>query len=251
MAKLVHDVQKRQHRERSQVGSRARLGFLEKHKDYVKRAQDYHKKQNTLKILRSKVKERNPDEYYHGMHTRKTDNKGLLLTSRHGEEDTSLTMDQVKLLKTQDSNYVRTMRQMELNKSVRKTKELMFQASGKHTVFVEDKEQMRSFSPEQFFNTTTELLGRTENRITRDQLTADLNGNSLRSSDIIMPKESLDKKKLKKFKLVKQHLEKEKKLKEVEQRMNLQREVMKSGSKKKVVDSKGNISFKWKKQRKR
>ena len=85
MAKLVHDVQKRQHRERSQLTGRSRLGFLEKHKDYVKRAQDYHKKEATLKILRSKVTERNPDEYYHGMHSRKVDAKGLfclLYTSR-------------------------------------------------------------------------------------------------------------------------------------------------------------------------
>lgn len=251
MAKLVHDVQKKQHRERSQVTSRARLGFLEKHKDYVKRAQDYHKKQNTLKILRDRAKERNPDEFYYGMNTRKVDSKGLLIESRNGDEDESLTMDQVKLLKTQDSNYVRTLRQQELQTLDKKSKQLMFQSNGKHTVFVESQEERDNFSPEEFFNTTTEMLNRRENRLTKDQLTQNLTGASVGAANTIMPKESLDKKKIKKFKIVKQHIERENKLKEVQRRMDMQREVMKSGSKKKVVDSKGNVSFKWKKQRKR
>lgn len=122
---------KKQHRERSQLTSRTRYGFLEKHKDYVKRAQDFHRKQSSLKILREKVKERNPDEYYHAMHSRKTDAKGLLITSRHGEdEDESLSMDQVKLLKTQDSNYVRTLRQLELKKLEKRSKELCSRVVG-------------------------------------------------------------------------------------------------------------------------
>ncbi|CCK68312.1 rRNA-processing protein UTP11 KNAG_0A06550 [Huiozyma naganishii CBS 8797] len=251
MAKLVHDVQKKQHRERSQLAGRARLGFLEKHKDYVKRAQDFHKKQNTLKILRGKTKERNPDEYYHAMNTRKVDSKGLLIASRHGDLETSLSMEQVKLLKTQDSNYMRTLRLIESNKAQKKQDELMFQANGKHTVFVEEKDQLQNFKPEEFFNTSKDMLERRENRLNNEQLSANLQNVQSTGAESIMPKASLDKKKLKKFKIVKQHLEREKQMKEVEQRMELQKEVMKKGSKKKVVDSKGNISFKWKKQRKR
>lgn len=252
MAKLVHDIQKKQHRERSQVSSRARFGFLEKHKDYVKRAQDYHKKENSLKILKKRAKERNEDEYYHAMHTRKMDQKGQIIKSRYAnDEDPSLSMDQVKLLKTQDSNYVRTMRQTELNKLGRKSKNLMFQANGKHTVFVENRDKLESFSPEEYFNTTTELLNRRENRLTHEQLTGNLTLSNALSADNIMPIESLQKKKLKKFKIVKQHMERENNLKQVQQRMDMQREVMKNGSKKKVVDSKGKVSFKWKKQRKR
>ena len=70
------------------------------------------------------------------------------------------------------------------------------------------------------------------------------------SSDL-MPKESLDKKKLKKYKLMKDHLDREAKLKQVNHRMDMQREIMKKGAKKKTVDAKGNVAFKWKKQRKR
>ncbi|CCD24590.1 rRNA-processing protein UTP11 NDAI_0D02760 [Naumovozyma dairenensis CBS 421] len=255
MAKLVHDVQKKQHRERSQLNSRSRLGFLEKHKDYVKRAQDYHRKENTLKILRSKVKERNPDEYYHAMHSRRVDAKGLLVTSRRGEdEDESLSTDQVKLLKTQDSNYVRTLRQVELKKLENKSKTLMFSASGNHTVFVDNRDDFKSFNAEEHFGTTTELLTRNENRLTKEQLihSALMNpSGNIASSSAIMPRESLNKKKLKKFKIVKQHLERENQLKEVQSRMDMQREVMKKGSKKKIIDTRGKVSFKWKKQRKR
>ncbi|AAS50739.1 ABL032Cp [Eremothecium gossypii ATCC 10895] len=248
MAKLVHNVQKKQHRERSQVSERARFGFLEKHKDYTKRAQNFHKKQATLKVLRSKAKERNPDEYYHAMHSRKVDSNGVLVKSRHANgEDPSLTMDQVKLLKTQDSNYVRTMRQSELNKASRLSQQLMFKASGQHTVFVEDEDSMRHFTPEQYFDTTSEMLQRRENRLTKDQLAR----TPLEPSSSIMPSESLQKKKVKKIKMVAQHLDREKKLQQVYQRMDLQRELMKKGSKKKVADSSGAVSFKWKKQRKR
>lgn len=254
MAKLVHNVQKKQHRERSQLTGRSRLGLLEKHKDYVKRAQDYHKKEKSLKILRSKAKERNPDEYYHGMHSRGVDSKGLLHSSRHGtDDDASLSMDQVKLMKTQDSNYVRTLRQMELHKTNKKSKDLLFDSNGTHTVFVDSKEDMEEFRPEEFFNTTHEMLNRRENRLTREQLTSNVGRSDslLPSPSSIMPKESLDKKKLKRYKLVKEHLERESDLKKVQQKMELQREVMKKGSKKKLIDQNGNVSFKWRKQRKR
>lgn len=245
MAKLVHNVQKKQHRERSQLSSRAKLGFLEKHKDYVKRAQDYHRKENTLKVLRGRAKDRNPDEYYHAMTSRKTDQDGLLHQSRGDDE--SLTTDQVKLLKTQDSNYVRTMRQRELKQLERQKKDLAFHSSGRHTVFVDDKAELDEFDPVKYFNTTPEMLQRRENRLTKDQLVQE----EFADSSDMMPKESLDKKKLKKYKLMKGHLDREAKLKEVNHRMDMQREVMKKGSKKKTVDAKGNVAFKWRKQRKR
>jgi U3 small nucleolar RNA-associated protein 11 len=41
--------------------------LLEKHQDYVKRARDYHSKQDRLKILKSKAVARNKDEFYFGM----------------------------------------------------------------------------------------------------------------------------------------------------------------------------------------
>ncbi|EDO15080.1 hypothetical protein Kpol_431p7 [Vanderwaltozyma polyspora DSM 70294] len=253
MAKLVHNVQKKQHRERSQLTSRARLGHLEKHKDYVKRAQDYHKKEKSLKILREKVKERNEDEYYHGMHSRKLDQKNnLLYVDRNNNED--LSNDQVKLLKSQDVNYIRTLRTAELNKIENYRKKNLIinstslnKESDNHKVFVDNKNELKNFKPEVYFNTSKELLHKRENRLTNDQLLE----TEFSSFDSTV-NESLKRKKLKNLKIMQSHIKRESELKNIEQRMNLQREVMKNGSKKKITDPKtGKISFKWKKQRKR
>jgi len=61
------DLQRRQHRERGQPLHRKRLGLLEKHRDYVARARDYHGKQDRIRSLKRKASERNPDELYFGM----------------------------------------------------------------------------------------------------------------------------------------------------------------------------------------
>lgn len=62
--KAIHT---REYRERAQPENRKRLGLLEKHKDYVLRARDYHRKQNALKALRIRAANRNPDEFHFGM----------------------------------------------------------------------------------------------------------------------------------------------------------------------------------------
>lgn len=123
------DVQKRQHKERGQLASRQRLGLLEKHKDYVKRAKDYHSKEDRIKKLQEKAAARNKDEFYFGMINSKTQvrlsllnvygclagrlkfsgsraQKGVHVQDRGNE---AMPVDVVKLLKTQDAGYVRTL----------------------------------------------------------------------------------------------------------------------------------------------
>jgi U3 small nucleolar RNA-associated protein 11 len=103
---LRNSIHRRNHKERSQLSHRTRLGILEKHKDYVQRARDYHSKQDRLTRLKQKAAERNKDEFYFSM-TREKTIGGVHVKDRGNE---ALPVDIVKVLKTQDENYVRTMR---------------------------------------------------------------------------------------------------------------------------------------------
>lgn len=248
MAKLVHNVQKKQHRERSQTAERSRLGFLEKKKDYRLRADDYHKKQAAIKALKKKAQAYNPDEYYHAMTRKKTDERGILIAERGNQ---SLSVQQAKLLKSQDANYVRTMR---LNEKLRIAKEkegLDFGAEGKHTVFVDSVKDQEDFSPEAFFATSSGMLERRENRVRLSQLESNDKMVRQEVSTDLAEKDRRDKEKLAKYKLLRLRLDREKQLREVEQEMENVKELMKKGSKKKMVDSEGNVTFKWKNHRKK
>ncbi|GAA5923698.1 hypothetical protein JCM3775_000476 [Rhodotorula graminis] len=103
------DLQKRQHRERAQPTHRKKLGLLEKHADYVKRARDFHSKEDRIQKLREKAAMRNKDEFYFGMINSKT-KKGIHVQSRGNEP---LPTDLVKVLKTQDATYIRMQTKME------------------------------------------------------------------------------------------------------------------------------------------
>jgi hypothetical protein len=72
MSSLRNSLHRKNHKERSQLAHRTRLGALEKHKDYVLRARDYHSKRDRIQRLRQKAAERNKDEFYFGMNRQKT-----------------------------------------------------------------------------------------------------------------------------------------------------------------------------------
>lgn len=112
MSSLRNSLHRRNHKERSQLSHRARLGILEKHKDYVLRARDYHSKQDRITLLRQKAADRNKDEFYFGMNRQGT--QGGVHVQDRGNE--ALPEDVVKVLKTQDENYLRTMRTAGLKK---------------------------------------------------------------------------------------------------------------------------------------
>ncbi|KAI0039097.1 u3 small nucleolar RNA-associated protein 11 [Auriscalpium vulgare] len=118
MSSMRNSLHRRNHKERSQLAHRSRLGFLEKHKDYVLRARDYHSKKDRITRLRQKAADRNKDEYYFSMNKQRTEG-GVHVQDRG---NASLPVDMVKVLKGQDENYIRTMRTAGLKK-IEKIKE--------------------------------------------------------------------------------------------------------------------------------
>ncbi|KAK2597015.1 hypothetical protein N8I77_012889 [Diaporthe amygdali] len=117
MSSMRNSIQRRSHRERGQIKSRERLGLLEKHKDYSLRAKDHKKKQTVLKSLKQKAADRNEDEFYFGMVSRGNFSSGKLADGKKwtgtvaGDRgNKALDIDTVRLLKTQDIGYLRTVR---------------------------------------------------------------------------------------------------------------------------------------------
>ncbi|KAK6496716.1 hypothetical protein TWF481_001704 [Arthrobotrys musiformis] len=127
MSSMRNAIQRRNHKERSQISSRQKYGHLEKHKDYALRAQDYNSKKARLKILKSKASERNPDEFYFGMVNARTRDGGVFVKERGaGNDSRVLSMDTVRGLKTQDKAYLRIMGDVERRKREKLEEGLVF-----------------------------------------------------------------------------------------------------------------------------
>ena len=137
-------IRRREHHERHQPEARARFGLLEKHKDYVQRARNFHSKEKRLAALRKKAENRNPDEFYFGMISSKTRN-GVHKEDRSRERP-ALSADMLAVLKTQDKAYVTTLKSAEEKKVARLSASLHFipepgaPRPNSHTVFVDETE---------------------------------------------------------------------------------------------------------------
>ncbi|GAW11414.1 hypothetical protein ANO14919_007590 [Xylariales sp. No.14919] len=137
MSSLRNAVNRRVHRERDQLKDRKnRYSLLEKHKDYRLRAQDHNRKKAQLKSLRKKAEERNEDEFYFGMLSRKGPATALSSGSKKWDGtvagdrgNKSLDTDVVRLLKTQDMGYIRSVRNVAM-KEVRKLEERVIALGG-------------------------------------------------------------------------------------------------------------------------
>jgi len=111
---LKHCVARRVHKERHQPQARKHLGRLEKKKDYVLRAKDFHKKADHLAKLQEKVRLKNPDEFYFRMINTKIDKEK---DGRMKDVNTDhLNAEDKELLRSQDARYIGMRRQIALKK---------------------------------------------------------------------------------------------------------------------------------------
>jgi U3 small nucleolar RNA-associated protein 11 len=195
---LRNAVKRVTHKERSQPTKRAHLGALEKHQDYVKRARDYHKKEDAVNAAKQRAALRNPDEFYFGMHKSVVDaetgkHRKTQQAVREEFERTVGDADAIRVLKDQDLQYIRLQRQRDAKK-VAKLKASLHSidlhpsvaAAGsthgedegssfannkrQHTLFVDSNEELETFDVARHFDTLPELADRSHNRLKVDQL---------------------------------------------------------------------------------
>jgi U3 small nucleolar RNA-associated protein 11 len=251
------------HKERSQPLARKKFGLLEKHKDYVERARDFHKKQDRIKILRKKAAERNPDEFYFNMHNSQV--RGGVHKSK---KDGSLTNDTVQLLKTQDMGYVVHKKAVDDRKAekLRDTLHLIGEVKPKlHKVFVDEEAELEKFDAAKHFGTTKELVSRSFNRpkVETIEKMLEMGGAALPSAEQV---EVVMEKRAKAYKELGRRAARSKKLHKVVNELALQRNLMGKGSKRKIRvdggrdggdsddekgDSTAKFVYKWKRQRSR
>uniref|UniRef100_A0A7S3LL89 U3 small nucleolar RNA-associated protein 11 n=1 Tax=Aplanochytrium stocchinoi TaxID=215587 RepID=A0A7S3LL89_9STRA len=167
MSSLRNAVKRKTHKERGQPSFRKRLGHLEKHKDYVLRAQDYHKKKRKIQQLRLKALFRNPDEFYHGMvNTKLKDGKHIL-------EREKGTFDEIKLIRTQNLAYLNNIRAKDKSKTEKLKASLHLigeKPINTHTIFLDNDAEASNFDKAEHFDTVEELADRTYNRVKKSQL---------------------------------------------------------------------------------
>ncbi|KAG8451482.1 hypothetical protein GDO86_003621 [Hymenochirus boettgeri] len=237
----------REHKERSQPGFRKNLGLLEKKKDYSSCKLDYKKKRNTLNALRRKALDKNPDEFYFKMTSTKLQD-GVHVIKQKTEE---ITVEQDKVIRTQDIKYVEMKRISETKKIERLKSELHLLDTGeqknKHTFFCDTKKEVIQFDLATRLNTAPELVNRVYNRPTLETLHKEaVKGN-------VMHLKKLSKQRQHQYDLLEQRIERERKLFVISQKIQTRKDLLdkrqKIKVKKETVNSPAIYKFKMQRQR--
>jgi U3 small nucleolar RNA-associated protein 11 len=246
------------YKERGQIRGRLQLGLLEKKKDYKLRSNDYKKKQNELKKLRTKAALKNDDEYYKRMHTSHLSRRGAHIDER---KDTTHSRAERVQVKVHDLAYLALKAQTERGKIDRLRANLQLldadaaEASGrKHVVFADSADAVRSFDAAAHFNTVPELVGRSYNRLTVDQLES---GNVVVNKSL--PKGGLasaDRERKKAYAELQQRLGRVEEVQKVQKKLSTHKKLLEGGRVKALVtkDIFGDVQskeYKWKAERKR
>ena len=281
-------IRRREHFERHQPAARANLGLLEKHKDYVQRARNYHDKEKRITELRKKASNRNPDEFYHGMMSSKT-KKGIDSASRGRgkggntgggsdsfERPTTLTADMLALLKTQDIGYIRTIKAAEVSKLEKaksalhvkrnrgQASRIVFNENGKAVNASGNDADEDDVDEEGEEEEEEEEMIETKPNLKRSRLAANIRDEEdsskvLKKSKIVekaaaKAKKALWKANVRAYSEIEAKEERVKKLSSLEMHMDLSRKLLTSrGKRVKVADPEGDSPavYRWKQERKR
>ncbi|KAK7206527.1 small-subunit processome [Myxozyma melibiosi] len=267
MSSLKFSVQHKEHRERAQPANRKKWGLLEKHKDYVLRAKDYHSKEQRLKILREKAQTRNPDEFYFGMYSSKTSSASASRGMREKERESSiaLTTEQMKLLRTQDAGYLNTLLMQEQSAIDKLTAKLAFtrgawkgkqsetqkeeEAGSDYDYSDEDEDEDPSLKAQK-----TRMDKRKSGSSSSKQYTVfteSLDDPEANRNFSPIYKKELTKEQQELLSKLEQHKERKAQISEVLKEAQLQKELLGKGPRRKVVKPDGKAVWKWTTQRKR
>eukprot|EP00762_Andalucia_godoyi_P006079 ANDGO_08784.mRNA.1 hypothetical protein len=238
----------KEHRERSQPYKRRKFGLLEKHKDYVQRARDYHRKQDTIHALQEKAFSKNPDEFYFSM------KKSRVVDGVHQTvEKDVVDHEDLQHLKEQDRVYLSFKNKIEKAKIDRLQSNLHFIGEtprNQQTFFVESVDDLKRFDLSERLSTSAELLERTFNRPRKDQLESKSNQTlaSLITNNVSGSDESPNPQ----YQELAARVSRDVKLSRLLGKMQAHRAAQSKGTKKKVMSLKGGVpSYKFKKERKR
>lgn len=239
----------RSHKERHQPESRQHLGLLEKKKDYKLRAKNHHLKENKLKALQRKILNKNPDEFYfHMINSEMKDGYHY-----EKEKPDEYTEAQLKLMNTQDINYVNYKHSIEAKKIEKLKAQLHFlevdgRPQNNHTFFVDTKSEAKKFDVVKHLDTHPSVMERSYNRPRVDNLKK----LKIQGADHI---ESVSKQIRQQYQELSKRIEREQELNVVSQKLDIKKKLVSKNDAplKKVKEGTKTAPpvYMWKKERKR
>jgi len=239
------------HRERHQPEARKHLGLLEKKKDYIARARDFQEKRATIKLLRKRALNKNPDEFHFHMINSQIVNG----VHREKDKEDQHTPEQIKLMETQDLRYVAYKRNIEAKKINKLQSQLHMidtanETRNKHIFFLDDDEEMKNFDLAKKLDTHPALLSR---RTNRPKLSAIKNMKLPELDDRSITK--LEQKKRMGYKELEKRVDRERELTVVQQKLEMRKALKDQKIRKPKLVKSGSKDaapiYKWKFERKR